>query len=155
MIEIYLPKFEDLWFREKFLEDYETMSFNHHWGGTINWPKEKWKKWYQVWIENNEGKRFYRYLVNENGDFVGEIAYHLDESINKYLANVIVYAPYRKHGYGKAGLIKLCEIAKSHGVDVLYDDIAIDNPSIEMFKKYDFVEEYRTNEIVMLKKVLK
>ena len=131
------------------------MSFNHHWGGTINWPKEKWKKWYQVWIENNEGKRFYRYLVNENGDFVGEIAYHLDESINKYLANVIVYAPYRKHGCGKAGLITLCEIAKNNGVDVLYDDIAIDNPSIEMFKKYDFVEEYRTNEIVMLKKVLK
>lgn len=155
MIEIYLPKFEDLWFREKFLADSETMSFNHHWGGAIYWPKEKWKKWYQVWIENNEGKRFYRYLVNENGDFVGEIAYHLDESINKYLANVIVYAPYRKHGYGKSGLITLCEIAKNNGVDVLYDDIAIDNPSIEMFKKYDFVEEYRTNEIVMLKKVLK
>ena len=155
MIELYLPKLEDLWFREKMLEDPETMSFNHHWGGTINWPKEKWQKWYNVWIENNEGKRFYRYLVNENNDFVGEIAYHLDENISKYLANVIIYAPYRKQGYGKAGLLKLCEIAKNNGIDVLYDDIAIDNPSIEMFKKHDFVEEYRTKEIIMLKKILK
>ncbi len=41
-----------------------------------------------------------------------------------------------------------------NGVSVLYDDIAIDNPSITLFLRHGFVEEYRTDEIIMLKKEL-
>ena len=34
------------------------------------------------------------------------------------------------------------------------DDIAIDNPAITLFLRHGFVEEYRTDEIIMLKKEL-
>ena len=40
-------------------------------------------------------------------------------------------------------------------MDVLRDDIAIDNPAVGLFLKAGFTEEYRTNEIIMLKKELK
>ena len=39
-----------------------------------------------------------------------------------------------------------------YGVEVLYDNIAIDNPAIKLFLKTGFYEEYRTDEIIMLKK---
>lgn len=93
-------------------------------------------------------------MQDNTGRFIGEIAYHYDASRDLYLANVIVHAPYRGKGYGSVGLEHLCNAAKKNGVDVLYDDIAIDNPAIKMFLKYGFVEEYRTKEIIMLRREL-
>lgn len=152
-LELYKPKLEDLWFRQKMLEDDETMSYNAHWGGAVPFPKEDWEDWYDHWVVNNEGKKFYRYV--KNGDkFVGEIAYHFDKTYNGYVANVIIYAKYRNHGYGTEALNMLCEAVKESGAKVLYDDIAIDNPAISIFLKAGFKEEYRTNEIILLKKEL-
>lgn len=42
MVRIYIPKCEDLWFREKLLSDPDTMSYNKAWGGTIDFPEPKW-----------------------------------------------------------------------------------------------------------------
>ena len=152
---LYTPKKEDLWFRKMFMADEETMSYNHNWGGTIPFPEEQWQDWYDYWIANPEGKRFYKYLQEEStGEFVGEIAYHFDEEEKKYIADVIVYAKYRGNGFGEQGLLLLCEAAKAHGIAVLYDNIAIDNPAIKLFLKCGFYEEYRTEEIIMLKKEL-
>lgn len=104
---------------------------------------------------NSEGKRVYRYLREESGgNFVGEIAYHYDEEENKYIADIIVYAKCRGKGFGEQGLLRLCEAAKDNGVEILYDNIAIDNPAIKLFLKTGFYEEYRTDEIIMLKKEL-
>ena len=46
MIKLYIPRLEDLWFRQMFMADEATMSYNHHWGGTIPFPKEDWEEWY-------------------------------------------------------------------------------------------------------------
>ena len=154
LISLYTPSLEDLWFKQKMMADPETMSYNHAWGGTIPFPKEEWHGWYDFWIVNHEGKRYYRYLKDNTGRFIGEIAYHYDSERSLYVADVIVYAPYRGKGYGGIGLNLLCSAAKKNGVDVLYDDIAIDNPAITMFLKHGFIEEYRTEEIIMLKKEL-
>ena len=43
---------------------------------------------------------------------------------------------------------------RRNGVNIMYDDIAIDNPAVTMFLKNGFIEEYRTSEIIMLKKEL-
>ena len=43
---------------------------------------------------------------------------------------------------------------RRNGIKLLYDDIAIDNPAVTMFLKNGFIEEYRTSEIIMLKKEL-
>ena len=153
-LQTYLPKFEDLWFRQRMMEDEETMSYNHAWGGTISFPEDRWSDWYQYWIIEHDGQRYYRYLKNEDDIFVGEIAYHYDPNYDGYMANVIIYSKYRHQGYGREGLRMLCEIAKKNGITTLYDDIALDNPAITLFLKEGFEEEYRTEEIILLKKQL-
>ena len=67
---------------------------------------------------------------------------------------MIIYAPYRGKGYGYEGLSLLCEYAKNNGIAELYDDIAIDNPSINLFLKCGFKEVLRANEYVLVKNKL-
>ncbi|MBR2066820.1 MAG: GNAT family N-acetyltransferase, partial [Solobacterium sp.] len=136
------------------LNDEETMSYNHAWGGTISFPKEKWSDWYNSWIIMHNNERYYRYLKNEDEQFVGEIAYHFDKEIKGYIANVIIYSPYRRKGYGDEALKLLCTVANKNGIDAIYDDIAIDNPAIQLFLDNGFIEIYRTKEKAILKKVL-
>ena len=131
-----------------------TVSTNQAWGGTIPFPKEEWNSWYDYWIVKHEGKRYYRYLRDNAGHFIGELAYHYDNDRKLYIADIIVYAPYRKKGYGSIGLGLLCNAAKQNGVKLLYDDLAIDNPAITMFLQNGFREEYRTHKFIMLKKEL-
>ena len=154
MLELYTPKYEDLWFRQTMMSDDETMSYNHTWGGTIPFPKEKWQEWYESWIENPENMRYYRYLKNEDDEFVGEIAYHFDKILKGNMVDVIIYSKFRGRGYGSRGLDILCEEAKKNGIDILFDDIAIDNPAIDMFLRHGFTEEARTEQVILLKKVL-
>ncbi len=155
MIKCYQPALEDLGFRESLLADPDTMSYNNAWGGTIPFPREKWESWYQYWIGNPEGKRFYRYLLDEETNaFVGEIAWHLDEKRNIHICDVIILARYRNRGYGSEGIRLLCEAAKRSGIAILYDDIAANNPSWKLFLKNGFEISSRDDEVVMVRKVL-
>ena len=79
----------------------------------------------------------------ETGIFVGEIAYHWDDAEQLCVADVIVFAPYRGRGFGRSGLRLLCQAAREGGFAVLYDDIAKDNPAIDMFlsEGFELVEE--------------
>ena len=153
MLTLYRPKQTDLWFRQALLADEETMSYNHAWGGTIAFPEEDWADWYDYWIAHPEGKRFYRYL-SDGGLFVGEIAYHYDAELSGFVADVIVYAPARGKGYGRAGLRLLCAAAKENGITELYDDIASDNPAVGLFLRHGFAEAFRTDGKIVLKKTL-
>ena len=154
MITLYEPKVEVVWFRQAFMSDEETMSYNRAWGGTIPFPEERWQEWHDRWVGRPEGKRYYRYLRDsESGAFVGEIACHPDEE-GRWLADVIVAARYRGRGFGRAGLRLLCAWAKERGIPVLRDDMALGNPALGLFLSEGFTEEYRTSEIVMLRKEL-
>lgn len=153
MIEQYKPELKDLWFRKKMLEDEETMTYNKAWGGTIPFPEEDWKEWYDHWIADAGDRRYYRYL-RANNQFVGEIAYHYDAEIGGCIADVIIYSKFRGKGYGGQALDLLCSTAKQNGIDVLYDDIAIDNPAIKLFLYHGFSEVGRTEGKVILKKEL-
>ena len=156
MLTLYKPSMEDLWFRQQMLEDADTMAYNRAWGGTISFPKEKWQSWLDRWLCGPDGKRFYRYLKDdETGSFVGEIAYHWDEEECICLADVIVFAPCRGEGYGREGLRLLCESARKNGIDVLYDDIAKDNPAIRLFLSEGFEIEAEKEMTFLLKKKLK
>ena len=142
-------------FRQTLLADEETMAYNHAYGGIIEFPEERWEAWYQKWIEDNSGKKFYRYIQEtEKNQFVGEVAYYYEEESRHYICDVIIHDRFRGKGYGKEGLLFLCEAAKESGITSLYDNIAIDNPSADLFLKVGFVEEYRTDEYVMVRKDL-
>ena len=154
-VYFYKPKLEDLWFREAMMADPDTMSYNSAWGGTIPFPQEKWQDWYNYWIAANPNKRFYRYITTgKSRYFVGEAAYHYDPDMDLYLADIIIFAKSRRLGFGKAGLLLLCEAAKNEKIPELYDNIAIDNPGISLLFQCGFEEEYRTKEIIMLKRTL-
>lgn len=155
MLKVVKPELEDLWFRESMMADTETMSYNDAWGGTIPFPKEDWEEWYTLWVRNSGQERYYRYLKDDaNKVFVGEISYHFDKLRNIYICDVIIKAEFRKQGFGTQGIQLLCEAAKANGVEVLYDDIAADNPSAHLFLKNGFSIEFQNDEILMVKTVL-
>lgn len=154
MLALYEPEYEDLWFRQMMLADEDTMSYNRAWGGTISFPKEKWRDWYNCWITERDGGRYYRYLVGRDGRFVGEIAWHYDEELRGNTANVIIWSKERGKGYGSLALELLCAAAKENGITELYDDIAADNPAIGLFLRHGFAEESRTEDKIILKRRL-
>lgn len=155
MLRLYKPTVDELWFRQELLSDPDTMSYNHAWGGTIPFPQEKWRNWYDVWLAEKENKRFYRYLLHtDTNQFVGEAAYRFDASRDLYLCDIIVHAKYRGCGCGTEGLSLLCKAAKENRVGILYDDIASDNPSVQLFLNNGFAVDFQTEDIVTVKRVL-
>ena len=95
-VSFYRPQLEELWFRESLMADPETMSYNDAWGGTIPFPREKWAGWYESWVKNPR-KCFYRYITSgKSRSFVGEAAYHYDDDLQLYLADVIISARCRR-----------------------------------------------------------
>lgn len=133
--------------------DVQTMEYNHAYGGTIQFPRERWEEWYCRWVAPGDRKRFYRYLKNEAG-FVGEASYHFDEERGVYLTDVLVDARFRHRGFGKEGLRLLCGAARANGVQALYDNIAIDNGAVKLFLSCGFTEIGRTAEAIWVKKDL-
>ncbi|MBR0429592.1 MAG: GNAT family N-acetyltransferase [Lachnospiraceae bacterium] len=148
------PELEDLWFREELMADEETMSYNAKWGGTIPFPKEEWEPWYEAYVKNMGNNRFYRYLMNSENEYVGEIAYHYDKARDIYICHVLILSKYRNQGYGTEGIRQLCQAAKENGISVLHDDIAADNPSYQLFLKNGFEIEYQNEDVVMVKRML-
>lgn len=153
MITIYKPSIDDLWFKQSMMSDELTMSYNHAFGGTISFPKSKWESWYQKWL-SDDSKYYYRYLVNEKREFIGEIAYHYDDETCVYLTDVLIHAKYRNKGYGGIALDLLCDIAKENGISVLYDELWNDNPAISLFLKHGFIIDKEKERTVILKKEL-
>lgn len=152
-VVLYRPTLEELAFRQRILEDPETMAYNHAYGGVVAFPRERWADWYARWVADESGTRFYRYL-KAAGIFVGEAAYHYDGDAHEFLCDLIVASAYRRRGYGSAGLRLLCAAAKANGVTRLCDHIAMDNPSAALFKRNGFVEEYRNREYILVAKTL-
>ena len=143
----YIPKVNDLSFRQELLADELTMSYNKKWGGTINFPKDKWESWYNRFLKNPNN--FYAYICI-NDTYVGEISYHKEDDI--YLCDVIIMAKYRNNGYGSKAINLLCDIAKENNIKVIYDHIAVDNPSINMFLKAGFEVVETTIDYVAVRK---
>ena len=155
MIVLHRPALPELRFRQSMLEDPDTMAYNRAWGGVIPFPEEKWAAWYARWLSPGDEAHFYRYLRETGtGRFVGEAAYHLDGARGLWLADVIVAAAERGKGFGREGLRLLCETARKNGLAELCDDIAEDNPAIELFRKEGFSELGRADGCVLLKKRL-
>lgn len=156
MLKLVKPELQELAFRQKMLSDEQTMSYNARWGGAIGFPEERWENWYRRWISSEDPRYYYRYLYSGKlHAYVGEAAYHFEPETARYVCDVIIYHPYRGRGYGARGLALLCDAAREHGIEMLYDDIATDNPSIEMFLKAGFSEVGRTEFICTVRKCLK
>lgn len=104
MVDLYTPQYEDLWFRKMLMSDEATMSYNHAYGGTIDFPESIWMDWYERWVQNTDGKRFYRYLRNGNQKFVGEIAYYYDGEKIYYKCNCLFQVSGKRLWKGRTSL---------------------------------------------------
>lgn len=154
-ITLHRPSIDELSFRQNWLADPATMAFNRAYGGTIDFPRERWADWYARWVEDTTGQRFYRYLYDAGqAAFVGEVSYRFDSELDAYICDVIVPAADRGRGCGSRGLALLCQAAKERGVSRLQDNIAADNPSVSIFLKSGFRETYRNDEYILVAKDL-
>ena len=151
-LTLYRPALAELDFRQKLLADPATMTYNHAWGGVIDFPEERWADWYERWSDR---EHFYRYLRQpDGGPFVGEAAYHWDAARGIWLCDILVLAKYRGRWYGSTGLELLCASARANGVKLLYDDIAADNPAVDMFLRHGFQAVERTPQSILVRKDL-
>ena len=65
-LTLHKPNLNDLRFRQKLLSDERTMDYNHAWGGTIEFPKDQWKDWYDHWLNNKKKQAFLPLREDEN-----------------------------------------------------------------------------------------
>ena len=125
-LRLYIPRREDGWFYVKMLTDPATMAYNAPWfppDGCIPDAAEEWEDLCSDWI-GRVPERFYAYLQRvSDGAFVGDVNYHR----NGQGMGIVICAPERGKGYGKAGLRLLLDRAfRVDGVIALRNDFETD-----------------------------
>ena len=101
MLKLIKPEIGQLEYRQKLIADSDTMAYNAKWGGTIDFPPEKWGKWHERCLNDANDKQFYRYIYSEEENcFVGEASYRYDEGYGEYIVNIIIEHKHRGKGYG-------------------------------------------------------
>lgn len=121
-LKLYIPQCQDLWYRQKLLNDPDTMSYNkgynidcegyHKDTGCIDFPEERWQEWYSWWCINQEPKRFYAYItLSDNGVFIGEVNLHKNDTAPWHEMGIVLKAEYRGQGYSDEALKLLLDYA--------------------------------------------
>lgn len=121
MLELYIPKAEDMWFVQQMQEDPETMAYNAGWDvsyegyhpdtGCIDFPQSEWAEKY-AGLVGHEPEVFYA-LVREkaSGQFVGEVNFHYSSDDDWWDMGVLIHAPFRGKKYGHEAISLLLEKA--------------------------------------------
>lgn len=170
-IILYIPKIEDLWFREMCMSDENTMKYNagyevnykgyHYDTGCIDFFKEDHEEWYNKKMTNPNF--YYAYIKDMDIDeFVGYVNFNIGMD-NRASMGIVIYSKFRRQGYMRKAMNLLIEEARKKGVKVLVDTVpkSRDN-ALKVFlelgfeivdiykgKKFDYVEE-----ICVIEKVL-
>ena len=154
-LRLYIPCKEDGWFYVQMLSDPATMAYNAPWfppDGCIPNAAEAWDDLYTGWI-GHAPERFYAYLQRvSDGAFVGDVNYHLNAQGTQYDMGIVIYAPERGKGYGKAGLRLLVDKAlRVDGVPALHNDFETDRDAAwRIHKAAGFREAGTTDGILHL-----
>lgn len=144
-----VPTIEDLKYRQKWLNDPKTMSYNAGFDldikgydkqtGTITKTDEEMLDWYNKWV-NKEPNRYYAYiyLIDEE-EPIGEIYYYPDGDVHSM--GILISDKYRGQGYSYPALLELEKVAfAKNGISELSDMVPLDRISaIKSFKKAGFI----------------
>lgn len=113
-LELYVPRTPaDMSFRREMMENPDTMAYNAGWEvsypgyhpdtGCIDFPESAWEADFARLTRQGPGQ-FYAYLREKSsGAFVGEVGFHPGEGPWSELG-VVLHAPYKGRGYGRAAL---------------------------------------------------
>ncbi len=154
-LSLYVPRLDELGFYQTMLADPATMAYNAPWfppDGCIPNAAEAWNNICASWI-GRVPERFYAYLQRiYDGAFVGDVNYHLNGQGTQYDMGIVIYAPERGKGYGKAGLGLLLEQAfRVDGVPALHNDFETDRDAAwRIHKAVGFREAGMTDGILHL-----
>lgn len=133
VLELYIPKVEDMWFVRQMQEDPETMAYNAGWDvsydgyhpdtGCIDFPETKWAEKH-AWLVGHEPERFYALVrLKSNGQFVGEVNFHYTPEEDWWDMGVLIHASFRGNGYGHLALELLLRKAfEECGVTRIHND---------------------------------
>ena len=136
-VALHIPRLSEMAARQAWLSDPATMAYNrgrdlggaegyHPDTGCIDFPRENWRWWRQIWL-NNAPDFYAAYLRNaETGEFVGEVSWYREEE--RFVAGILIAAPYRGRGLCAPALRALMEYAFRRGdVPSLHCDLSPDN----------------------------
>lgn len=121
MLELYVPKVEDMWFVRRMQEEPATMAYNAGWDvsyngyhpdtGCIDFPESEWPKKHARLV-GHEPESFYALVhLKTNGPFVGEVNFHYTPEQDWWDMGVLIHAEFRGNGYGHLALELLLEKA--------------------------------------------
>ena len=139
-LELYIPKLNELWFRQKMMSDPETMSYNANWDvdwdgyhretGCIDFPESEWSEWYEYWT-GSEPERFYAYIKrSSDGAWIGEISFHYTREHDWWDMGIVIHAPYRGKGYSVPALRLMLDHAfRDCGIARLHNDFEVTRPA--------------------------
>lgn len=132
-LTLYVPKLDELWYRQALEADPATMSYNmgydldfagyHRDTGCIDFPKDQWAKWYDCFV-GREPLRFYAYLARkEDGAWVGEVNYHQNPGQSWHDLGVLIQAEHRGCGYAAEALALLeYQAFEVDGIHMLHNE---------------------------------
>lgn len=161
-LSLHIPKFEELWYREKIMNDPETMSYNsgydldfegyHKDTGCIDFPENEWREWYDYFI-GQEPERFYAYIVRDaDGKFLGEVNVHKSQSEPWHEMGIVLEAKYRGKGYAVEALELLLQHAFDEmGVLAVHNDFEdVRDAAVKTHLSAGFKEYKRENGLLEL-----
>ncbi len=131
-IQLYIPKVQDLWFRQQCMADPKTMSYNagydvhfegyHFDTGCIDFPEDKWQTWYDTKMSNPDF--FFAYIQDlDTQEYVGYVNFNRNVSTRNATMGIVILDRYRGNGYMKPSLVALAQAAKIRGVEKLTDNV--------------------------------
>lgn len=133
MLELYIPKVEDMWFVRQMQEDPATMAYNAGWDvsydgyhpdtGCIDFPESEWADKHD-YLVNHEPERFYAFVRRKSDStFVGEVNFHYTPEQDWWDMGVLIHSTFRGNGYGHLALALLLQKAfVDCGVTRLHND---------------------------------
>ena len=145
-VELYIPKPDELLFRQQCLEDPKTMEYNagyqvdydgyHYDSGCIDFPKSKWQEWQKRKMTNETF--FYAYVKDVALDkFVGHV--NFSQTGQSASIGIVIKSEFRGQGYMRPALSLLILEAKRRGVKFLTDTLPFDRKeAMRVFLDYGF-----------------
>ena len=166
MSNIYLkvPNIEDIHYKQKWMQDPKTMSYNAGYEvdiegydnktGTITKTDKEMINWYNDWINNPD--KYYAYIYNnEIEEPIGEVCYYLYNGI--YSMGILIQDKYKGKGYSYDALLELEKVAfEENNISELFDMIPTDRTSaLKTFQKAGFIcTDYGQVDVIFGKEIV-
>jgi len=153
-VKLHVPSIKEMEYRQKFLAQPETMSYNAGQAldaegydvatGCIDFPITDWRYWRDVWLWR-EPSRYSAYVMDEEtGEFVGEACYFYDMEADAHSVGVLIEYRHRNKGYGAEAVRLIAERAfRQEEVDSLFMDLPLGREdAVRMALTAGFREEF-------------